>query len=263
MIEKHIHYCWFGRGEKPQIVKECMATWKEKCPEYTITEWNEDNFDVNYCQYTREAYAAKKYAFVSDVARLWIIYHYGGTYLDTDVKLRDSLDELSKLKTWFAAERIAWVNTGLGFGSEKHNALIYDMLTDYHDRKFTLEACSDLNTRIVRKKYPSLIFEFTQTVDDITFIGFKDYPNYAEHLATMSWNPESAEFSKKRRSNKKWYQKYRWRIHVKLQQSKLMRWCLKHENSPLSKVYMFFVFDIWPNGFLNSVLPIIQRKIKN
>ena len=62
-IPKVIHYCWFGRGERPQIIKDCMKSWKEKCPDYEIIEWNEDNFDVNYCQYTKDAYEAKKYFF--------------------------------------------------------------------------------------------------------------------------------------------------------------------------------------------------------
>lgn len=79
-IPRIIHYCWFGGNEKPEIVKKCMASWKEKCPDFEIKEWNENNFDINMFPYTKEAYENKKWAFVSDVARLWIIYNYGGIY---------------------------------------------------------------------------------------------------------------------------------------------------------------------------------------
>lgn len=58
-IPKVIHYCWFGRGEKPDVIKNCMKSWKEKCPDYEIIEWNEDNFDINYSQFTKDAYAEK------------------------------------------------------------------------------------------------------------------------------------------------------------------------------------------------------------
>lgn len=87
MIPKIIHYCWFGRGEKPELAKKCIKSWRKFLPDYEIKEWNEDNFDVNIIQYTAEAYKSKKYAFVSDYARFWILYHYGGLYFDTDVEI--------------------------------------------------------------------------------------------------------------------------------------------------------------------------------
>lgn len=85
MIPKIIHYCWFGKSKKPKKIEKCINTWKEKCPDYKIIEWNESNFDVNKLKYTKDAYEAKKYAFVSDVARVKALYEYGGIYLDTDV----------------------------------------------------------------------------------------------------------------------------------------------------------------------------------
>ena len=84
-IPKTIHYCWFGRGEKPEIVKKCIDTWKDKLSDYKIIEWNEDNFDINQNDYVKEAYKAKKFAFVSDYVRVYALYNYGGIYLDTDV----------------------------------------------------------------------------------------------------------------------------------------------------------------------------------
>ena len=80
MIPKVIHYCWFGRNPLPELAIKCIESWKKYFPDYEIIEWNEDNFDVNIIPYTQEAYKAKKYAFVSDYARFWILYNHGGGY---------------------------------------------------------------------------------------------------------------------------------------------------------------------------------------
>jgi len=95
MIPKIIHYCWFGGKPLPDEVKKYMETWKKYCPYYEITEWNESNFDVNQNQYCREAYEAGKWAFVSDYARLKILYDYGGIYMDTDMEVCKPLDRLA------------------------------------------------------------------------------------------------------------------------------------------------------------------------
>ena len=87
MIPKVIHYCWFGDNPYPEVVKECMQSWKAMCPDYEIRCWNEENFDYKSCNYAREAYDVQKWAFVSDYARLKILEEYGGVYVDTDVVL--------------------------------------------------------------------------------------------------------------------------------------------------------------------------------
>ena len=94
MIPKIIHYCWFGRNPLPELAQKCIASWKKYLPDYEIKEWNEDNFDVNIIPYTAEAYAMKKYAFVSDYARFWILYRYGGIYFDTDVEVIRPIDDI-------------------------------------------------------------------------------------------------------------------------------------------------------------------------
>lgn len=96
IIPKIIHYCWFGRNPLPKSAKKCLASWRKYLPDFEIKEWNEDNFDVNVIPYTHDAYQAKKYAFVSDYARFWILYHYGGVYFDTDVEVIKPLDDLLK-----------------------------------------------------------------------------------------------------------------------------------------------------------------------
>ena len=94
MIPHVIHYCWFGGKPLPKLAVDCIASWRKYLPGYEIKEWNESNFDVNIIPYTSEAYAARKYAFVSDYARFWILYHYGGVYFDTDVEVIQPLAPL-------------------------------------------------------------------------------------------------------------------------------------------------------------------------
>ena len=94
MIPKFVHYCWFGRGELTPLAKKCIASWRLFFPGYEIKEWNEDNFDVNIIPYTADAYKAGKYAFVSDYARFWVLYHFGGVYFDTDVEVIRPMDDV-------------------------------------------------------------------------------------------------------------------------------------------------------------------------
>ena len=94
MIPKTVHYCWFGKKPLPESAKKCIDSWRKFLPGYRIKEWNEDNFDVGITAYTQQAYEAKKYAFVSDYARFWILYHHGGLYFDTDVELIRPIDDI-------------------------------------------------------------------------------------------------------------------------------------------------------------------------
>ena len=123
MIPKIIHYCWFGRNPLPKSAQKCIASWQKYLPDYEIKEWNEDNFDVNIIPYTKEAYEAKKYAFVSDYARFWILYHYGGLYFDTDVEVIKPIDDIIARGPYMGVEisplkgAVIQVNPGLGLGT--------------------------------------------------------------------------------------------------------------------------------------------------
>jgi len=146
MIPKKIHYCWFGEDELPQNAINCISSWKKFCPEYEIISWDESNYDVNQIPYMKEAYEKKRYAFVSDYARLDIIYNEGGIYLDTDVELIKPLDNLLNLSCFMGMELVGKVNTGLGFGAEKGNALILENLTLYHYKNFFVNGKMDTTT---------------------------------------------------------------------------------------------------------------------
>ena len=104
MIPKTIHYCWFGRGEMPQLAQDCIASWHNHMPDWNYKLWNEDNFDVDSVPYTREAYAARKYAFVTDYVRLYALSTEGGMYMDTDVEILKPLDDLLHLKAFTGYE---------------------------------------------------------------------------------------------------------------------------------------------------------------
>ncbi|SFI08450.1 Glycosyltransferase sugar-binding region containing DXD motif-containing protein [Pseudobutyrivibrio sp. OR37] len=139
LIPKRIHYCWFGKNQKSQLNRMCIDSWKKYCSDYEIIEWNETNYDIEKNSYMRQAYKRKKWGFVSDYARLDVIYHYGGIYLDTDVEIIQSLDELLYQDAFCAFEHEEYVALGLGFGACKGNRVVKDWLDDYEDRKFIKE----------------------------------------------------------------------------------------------------------------------------
>ena len=153
MIPKIIHYCWFGGNPLPPLALECIASWKKFLPDYEIKQWDESNFDVNMIPYTAEAYKLKKYAFVSDYARFWIMYKYGGLYFDTDVEVIKPLDDIIAKGNFMGFEvdpdgdntpgkyapRFCFaVNPGVGFGMEKEHSFMKKMLDLYAELRFEL-----------------------------------------------------------------------------------------------------------------------------
>lgn len=137
-IPKTIHYCWFGRGKKPKIAKKCIKSWKKYLPDYEIIEWNEDNFDINSNLYVKQAYEAKKYAFVTDYVRLYALYNYGGIYMDTDVEVIKPLDKFLKYDAFTGFESEQFCVTGI-IASKKQNLMIYEFLKPYNNIKFLNE----------------------------------------------------------------------------------------------------------------------------
>lgn len=141
-IPKVIHYAWFGKGEIPKKDLKCIESWKRYCPDYEIKCWNEDNYDVNKNLFIKQAYENKKFAFVSDYARLDILYNYGGIYFDVDVEVIKNIDSLLEHKGFFGlgeAEGGYYVSCGLGFGAEKNLELLKDIMSVYENSSFILE----------------------------------------------------------------------------------------------------------------------------
>jgi len=181
MIPKVVHYCWFGGNPLPKSAQKCIASWRKYLPDYEIKEWNESNFDVNSIPYTAEAYKAKKYAFVSDYARFYILYKYGGLYFDTDVEVIRNMDDIIARGPFMGCEGEAkqsmngardkattlgvapglglGVNPGLGLGVNPGLGLYKEILDIYKDKHFlkpdgTLydETIVTITTNLLRKK---------------------------------------------------------------------------------------------------------------
>lgn len=138
MIPKIIHYCWFGRGQKPEQAVKCIESWKKYLPEYELKEWNEDNFDITQNQYVREAYENRKFAFVTDYVRLYALYHDGGVYMDTDVEVIGSYDQFLHHHAFSGFETDGNVPTGM-MAAEKGSIWAKELLDQYNDRKFVQE----------------------------------------------------------------------------------------------------------------------------
>lgn len=139
MIPKVIHYCWFGQAEMPQVAKDCISSWHKYMPDWTYKLWNEESFDVNALQYTREAYEAGKFAFVSDVARLKALETEGGLYLDTDVEVLKAFDDLMENKAFAGFEGSKHKPLGTCvMASRAHGEWVTEMLEAYNERAFIL-----------------------------------------------------------------------------------------------------------------------------
>ena len=176
MIPKIIHYCWFGRNPKSENVLRYIKTWKEKMPDYEIKEWNEDNFDVNYNDFTKEAYYAKKYAFVSDVARLYALVKEGGIYLDTDIiVLKRFPDEFLSYKGFAGFEHERYIGTGI-MACERDNEVIRAFLESYSSRHFFrgIRFCMMPNVRYFTELLKAKGLLCNNTLQEID--GFKLFP---------------------------------------------------------------------------------------
>ncbi len=156
-IPKVIYYCWFGKGKMPALAEKCIASWKKYCPDYEIVCINEENFDINQNRYAKEAYEAGKWAFVSDFARLKVLYESGGVYMDTDVELLKPIDKLLEESGYMGFDDNGVISTGLGFACEQGNALIGALLADYDNISFLLPdgtydllPCPDRNTKTMQ-----------------------------------------------------------------------------------------------------------------
>ena len=233
MIPKIIHYCWFGGKPLPKDVEQCIASWRKHCPDYEIRQWNESNFDVMAHPFTKAAYEAKSWAFVSDYARLKVVYEHGGIYLDTDVELCKSLDNLLQESCYFGVQQVNQVvQTGLGFGAERGHMGIMAMLREYDVLAFSPKnkeaiACPILNTRAMEKLgyvpqneiqrlgetgiaiYPPVYFD-PQSPGDAKDLFCED--SVSIHHYSASWTSASHRLKRKimRKIGDKWLRKL-WR----------------------------------------------------
>lgn len=150
MIPRIIHYCWFGRGEMPQLAINCIASWHKNMPDWEYKLWNEDNFDVNCIHYTKEAYEAGKYAFVSDYVRLCALEKEGGVYMDVDFEVYKPFDDLLQYPAFAGIEGSKHQPVMMGIcASEPQGQWVTEMLDAYNNRHFLkLDGTPDLTTNV-------------------------------------------------------------------------------------------------------------------
>lgn len=248
-IPKIIHYCWYGNGPKPECFEKCYASWLKYAPDYEIIEWNESNTNMAENAFMQQAYVEKKYAFVSDIARLRILYDHGGVYLDTDVELYGPLDDLLSNSAFFFLTEGNEINTGLGFGAEAQHTLIHRLLEDYTQIEFSINDKNIVCTRANTKSICAAVNGFepidkTQQIDGTLFLSSYDYKKYARHHFVFSWKSEEDALSLKYAKKKRKYFKLR-RIIRSPQIFDFMR---KYKLRKIEKIYRFLVYDLLEMG---------------
>lgn len=219
-IPKKIHYCWFGNNEMSDKLKFYISTWKKYCSDYEIIEWNEKNFDINQNQYCKEAYEARKWAFVSDYVRLKVLYDYGGIYMDTDVEVCKPLDIFlnndyeafsgfeneNRIPTGIMAsvKGSSWIEYLLNYynnKSFKNTDGSYDLtpnvtiITDMTEKKFNI----DLSNKFVLFGNKIAIYPFDYFCAKSTLTGeiLKTEHTYTIHHFSGSWLTKKQKIKKK------------------------------------------------------------------
>lgn len=185
MIPKRIIYCWFGEKEKPKEVKKCIATWKQYMPDWEYLEINENNFDINQFDYTKTAYKAKKWAYVSDVARIWALNKYGGIYLDTDVEVFQSFEKLLNNKFFIGFEQQYYLGTAT-IGSQENYFLLNEILSEYSIKQFQIhenwqdyETGPMIVTNVLEKYINRNLFDIQKT-ENLSIYSKKYFTNHQE-----------------------------------------------------------------------------------
>jgi hypothetical protein len=216
-IPKVIHYCWFGGNPLPPLALKCIESWEKYFPDYEIKEWNESNFDVNMIPYTEQAQAAKKYAFVSDYARLWVLDKYGGVYFDTDVEAVKSFDDILNEGAFIGLESTEEGSylpaLGLGFACAPGSELVNELMRSYENDNFiTPDGKQDLSTIVIRtanilKKHGFVEKNEIQKIQELTvypvdYFCPKDFATgkliitkntHSIHWYDASWQPKSSK----------------------------------------------------------------------
>ncbi len=216
MIPKKIHYCWFGPAPLPKLVRKCMQTWREVMPDYEICLWNEENSPMNH-PFVKQAYAAKKYAFVADYVRFWALHNYGGVYLDTDMYVLRRFDDLLDAN-FFCGWETPMTPSGDNGGASVPNIIscgalgacalgacalgeVTEAILKHYDG-LTFDA-KDLNPYIVPRIITPILWERKKDItiypydyfypfpfeerEKRNFLDYKTVNTYAIHLWDLSW----------------------------------------------------------------------------
>lgn len=261
-IPKVIHYCWFGGKQLPQDAVDCIKSWKKYYPDYEIVEWNEDNFDVNICDYVKEAYAEKKWAFVSDYARFWILYNYGGLYFDTDVEVIKRASDIIAKGAFMGNECSlekdkVLVNPGLGMGAEKELPFFKTVLDYYsiiHFDKFHMKTVCEYTTELLNE----LGYQYDGMIKTIS--GLNIYP--VDYFCPMNYY--TGEISITQNTCSIHHFSATW---ITDKEKKAMQTQKKIEEMFHISLERNLLFRIWKNlfcygikGFVRKIVNLVSRK---
>lgn len=260
MIPKIIHYCWFGGKEKPSSFDYCLATWKMYLPDYEIKEWNESNFIISESvEFVKEAYSQKKWAFVSDYVRVYALLLEGGIYMDTDVEIKNNLDEFLVNDFFIGLEKKGYVSTAL-IGSTKKHPLLLEIINYYNKHKFEIKTNNSIISSILEKSFGfNKNIEKKQIVDhNINIYPYSYFTldlnkNFATHHFTNTWQ-ENVENNKYKNS-----------LHIEYYLTELNKvpGNKKEINNMINNQNLFeesYILDLVPT---KNIIRYLKRKIIN
>jgi mannosyltransferase OCH1-like enzyme len=187
-IPKKIHYCWFGGNPLPELAQKCMASWKDKCPDYELRLWNEENFNVNTVKFTAQVARAKKWGFIVDYIRAYAIYHHGGIYMDIDVELLKPFDDTMLQNSCFSGFELSnYINPGNIFAGEKGSFIAKKVMEFYEANNF-IKMNGKLNLTPSPKIFTDILLKYgLKQNDSYQELGvFTAYP--AEYFCAKNWH---------------------------------------------------------------------------
>lgn len=226
-MNKVIHYCWFGGKSLPKMAKKCIKSWKKYLPDFEIKQWDESNFDVNICPFVKEAYEKKKWAFVSDYARVYALYKEGGIYFDTDMEIKKNINFLLDKDIFMGKEDSGYFATAVIGVKDKENKHIKEILDFYNkfehfDENRVYEYANPIIITNIFKKYDMKVIDNNiELYDNCIYIYPRDYfcplsYNYQDnqftentcmvHYFNGTWTPKNEQFiiGLHRKFGKKW-----------------------------------------------------------
>lgn len=219
MIPKIIHYCWFGKNKKSTLIKKCIDSWYTFLPDFKIIEWNEDNFDVYQNEYIKKAYEEKKWAFVSDYARMKVLYEHGGIYFDTDAELIKRIpDSFLELNAFSGVEEFSClVNPGLIYACHPKDKLVEQLLKSYENDQFSvtkLENMITINIRLYKilEKYGYVKQNIKQTIEGLTIFPSDFFCGYDGQKRKIKISENTISVHHYAASWLPWYRKVRLKL---------------------------------------------------
>lgn len=249
MIPKKIHYCWFGGKSKSEDVKKCIDSWKKFCPDYEIKEWNESNFDINVCEYTKSAYKERKWAFITDYVRLYAMVTEGGIYMDTDVEMVKGIDKFLDYTAFSGFQTEDSIPTGI-MASEKGYKVFEKLLRDYSDRSFYLcDGSLNLTTNVIYitdeyKKYGLCLNNKHQIVE-----GFALFP--VDWFCAKSW--KTGRIQKSENTYTIHHFAGSWLPEEEQKMMKINSYCENHFGEFSRPIFLVYKYIINPQNIIKKI----------